>query len=83
MPLLQMVYTRLHLRGRADHELGADDAVELLGGELARLKRRLAEGDAGLVGVLGDGGNVVVADGAVGVLASSIEHLGSAGSLAC
>lgn len=45
------------LSGR-DHELGADDLVELLGGDEARVKSRLAEGDALLVGVLGNGGGV-------------------------
>lgn len=45
--------------------LGADDLVELLGGDEAGLEGRLAEGDALLVRVLGDLGGVVITNGRV------------------
>lgn len=54
-------YTTLYLVRGADHELGADDAVKLLAGDFARLDGRLAERDALLVRVLGDGSSGVVA----------------------
>src|SRR5215217_1707563 len=47
---------------RAGHVLGDDVAVELVGGLVPELDRRLFERALVLVRVLGDGGRVVVAD---------------------
>ena len=44
------------------HVLGADQLVELLGGQVAELDRRLLQGLPVVVGVLGDRGGLVVAD---------------------
>jgi hypothetical protein len=49
-------------RARAGHLAGPHPGVELLAGHVAQRQRRLAQGEAGVVGVLGDGRGAVVAD---------------------